>query len=486
MGGDGGGPETGDDDDDDGGSEIGGDGGTGTFNGGLGGNAPNGGAGGAAANITISTNGVVILNRYNDLGQGAIVSGGNGGDSLGAGGIGGKGSSGSGGAGGAGGHGGATTVGGNVTITLTSANIDSLNGSIAVSGGRAGSGSAGGTGGQGATGGKGGLGGAGGSSSNAGTMKVTTGGVITLKDLSAESQGAGSGGAGGAGGAGSSKGGDGGNGGAGGNGGNGGTIIVTGSGTPSTGMVIFNGASGGAVGSFGVAGTPGGIPGVKGAAGKDGTPGPIPKITFQQDDDTDSASVTSSRKKRLFAYSESKRSEYKSVALVENILLLDEKPIYVSNSFVAPVKDLRVGTSRANIRIAAGAVAFVADTGRDVSILALHESKSGDVTVEVDGKSFQLHSGEELVVSDADSSSIISANPLNKVPSRNQKQIHTSNNNVMVCEFSIGSALSSIKPLSKLAQSGSKTELASYRKILKNAALIQTLRANRGVFRQHS
>jgi hypothetical protein len=146
---------------------------------------------------------------------------------------------------------------------------------------------------------------------------------------------------------------------------------------------------------------------------------------------------------------------------------------------VSSKKELRAKAGSARVFVAKGAAAFVVNNGRDVCILSLHEGKLGDVSVLVDGQEISLRAGEQAVITNSASSDWSVVSPLPNIPIRSQREHCVGHARVLVAEYSIAAALSSLQSVRNLAKSNSDT----YTRILKNAAVLQTMSAKKGPYK---
>lgn len=470
---------------------VGGSGGNGGF-GGIGsvgrngGNGANGGNGGLAGNGGVATlksaTGNITTTGSNNL------IGGSGGHA----GIGGPGSSAVllvFGKGGNGGNAGIAMNGGNggtLTVSTTSGDIsfqsqafvDGGSAGLGGTGGSAGTGGPPGNGGNASNGGKDGNGGhvtfkttlaAGDFSDNAGTGKVSADGALGSLG--------GSGGMGGMANPISFSGGNGGNAGDGGNGGHGGTVLFQIKGTRTADLSGYTntfgaGAAQGTPGAFGI-GTPNGSTGATGDPGQPGSAGP--PITLEDGDDAYESEETKklSSSKRKIASS----AHIKPVAFVQSTLEFADRAVQASNVLMTPsYRDLRAKVGVSRVFVARGAAAFVVNNGRDICVLALHDSKFGDISVLVGDQEISLRAGEQVLITTTDEADWSKVMPLPAVTVRNERELSLlDGTHVLTSEYSISSAVSSLRAVRSLSQSENEFERGVFGKILKNAAVLQTL-----------
>lgn len=472
-----------------------------------GGTGNNGGAGGKISISTTDSSATVTLF------VGMEAKGGNGGQG-GVGGAGGNSTLPDGGTGGPGGSGGIGGAGGAITVSAIQ-QIDMNNTSlpIEVTGGNGGNGGSGGTGGgNSGAGGKGGIGGLGGNGKAGGI-----GGIINISASGAASvinggnaQGnsaagfTGNGGQGGTGGAApTGTGGKGGNGGNSVNGSNGGdTTVFAATFNKVTSKFNVAGALAGA-GGLGGNGGAGGTVGGKGAAGSGGTTtgkdGAL-NLSFADECDDDGQKggplikkkrrnladgTTVEFKDRIDANSDTDSDKLKPVAFVlgpdlsaEDLRMNQQASRTKTYLIHSDQKDMTASIASAKVLIAKGSIVIIARSeNNELSVLCLHERKSGDVELIAKGKRIRLHSSEQAVLSNESSKS---ANSMS-VAIRNQKQEALPENHILtLSQFSIPSAIFHYQIDQKLRKAGKEKELAA---ILKNAAVIQTAFQHKGPFK---
>jgi hypothetical protein len=462
---------------------AGGTGGVGTLIGGNGGGGiAKGATGGKGGGITFTatsgniTVGALLESLGGNGGAGFDGGAGGNGGTVNAGEAGGNGITG--GAGGIGGAAGTITISSTGQIDLTA---DVRIGGGLFGGGTGGAGGKGGNGGQGFAGGNPGTGGVGGLGGAAGTLTVKAGSGTTAATADIEAQG-GTGGAGGDGGAaGNITGGggiDGGTGGNGGNGGKGGKVVVTGTNflapQPTfTGGDFGSGGAGGSGSGTGGTGDPG-DPGVTGPSG------PTP-ITMEDSEDAEWNSSKRSKQRRIARAN----PHFKPVALIQPMLQFSDRAVSAANvMMVSESKDLRAKVGSARVFVAKGSAAFVVNNGRDIAILSLHEGKCGDVSVLVGEQEINLRAGEQVVVTGSTDAPWGDVSPLPQLSIRGSVEHKLANGNrVLVSEFSIPGAISSLRAIQDLSNSTKEFERAAFQRILKNAAVLQTLMIKKGPFR---
>jgi hypothetical protein len=241
--------------------------------------------------------------------------------------------------------------------------------------------------------------------------------------------------------------------------------------------------AGGFAGNGGLAGTApfaGGSGGTQGPDGQIGDPGGSILSTWKQGDEEDEAGDESEEEREA-----RKAGKYKAVAFIDHVLSFADRKVSAHNTLLAPKKDNFIAQAgAARIRVAKGAVAFVVNNGREVEVLSLHDNTSGDVKVLVDGQEIALRAGEQLVLTNSESTSLSDANLSNLAIRRTNKHLLGNGQVAFVSEFSIPAALQQLQAVSRLNKSNVAHDRATYAKILKNAAILQTVGAQKGSYRR--
>jgi hypothetical protein len=509
-----------------------GDGGDG-LSGGTGGNlvgTGNGGAGGSLKVTSISGN--VVLGAVNAAGGsgGAGVAGGNGGNAANNGGAGGKG--GNGGIYGAGGKGGSLSVTTGGTVGAT--------GNVVLNGGAGGSGilSPGGQGGMGfTTGGNGGTGSAGANGGAGGTMIVRSPAAITTLNIAAEGGGAGFGGGGGNGGnalAGGLAAGNGGQAGKGGNGGAGGVVDVRSSGsTVAVQDVTTDGGNGGTGGKGGNGGdgpgandgaganganggnggnggkvflipnngqamvntqptaNPGNLGGggaigtgnPNGQMGDDGNPGNAGIVDISADASQEDEWWNRKSKKQARSAARTESGGFKPVAFVQRVPAYNDASIPGCSMLAAPTSNKLFRAGNVRIRVAANAAAFIINDGGKVSVYALHDAASGDIGILAGTQEITLRAGEAAIVADAAATDFASVVAARSVAVRGVTRHAGDGLSVFTCEFSLLSAIVNLQSIRAMHHSINAHDRLTYERILRDAAALQVVTANRGLYK---
>jgi hypothetical protein len=146
------------------------------------------------------------------------------------------------------------------------------------------------------------------------------------------------------------------------------------------------------------------------------------------------------------------------------------------NLLLNPDVDICIGTHEANIYIKAGAMIFLMDSGKDLVLYDLYQSKANQVAVVTDKDKLALKPGQMLVLT-RESTNDFGALTIkcHSVGYRRAQQIqlHTDLVKGFAAEFSIISAIAKIEPLKRLTVSMDKKDTAVIEKLLKNGIMLR-------------
>lgn len=149
-------------------------------------------------------------------------------------------------------------------------------------------------------------------------------------------------------------------------------------------------------------------------------------------------------------------------------------------------KPVSVKSSMGRIYCKPGTLAFFIDTGNAVAVYDLHSEHRGDITIKTPGQMITTIPGDEVLATNLDGATTFEkSNPLNAISVRDPKLMHENNGiKVYTAEFSITSAVMSIKPLSQMSHSSDAYQRELIDKVLKNAIILNQLRASKGPYKR--
>ncbi len=164
-----------------------------------------------------------------------------------------------------------------------------------------------------------------------------------------------------------------------------------------------------------------------------------------------------------------------------NILTLDK-----GNLLVCAPKNLTIRTHEGDVKIGAGSIAYVMETGNDVAVFDLYDDGLGnDVSVSTGGHKFKLTPGTQLVLTRESEAAFDKINPGTRVASRNvEKHPLADGITAYQADFSILSALQELGELKDAVSSRDGVSKRLAGKMLKTAAAISMVTNYRGAYQQ--
>lgn len=136
---------------------------------------------------------------------------------------------------------------------------------------------------------------------------------------------------------------------------------------------------------------------------------------------------------------------------------------------------VQIETNFGQVRCDAGSAVMVLDNGRATTILDLHSDRSASVKIAIGGKVFTMAPGEQVVLT-REAGSFKEVAPALGVAYRTVKSRDLDNGIKLHCaEFSIVSALTSIRPIKQQCLSGESGHQKYMRRIFKNAVIMSQM-----------
>jgi hypothetical protein len=140
------------------------------------------------------------------------------------------------------------------------------------------------------------------------------------------------------------------------------------------------------------------------------------------------------------------------------------------------------GTQEGHVHIEKGSMAFVVETGNDVCVYNLHDTKDGGVRVLIGQQMVTVPPGRQLVLTRRDAE-FAQVNPGTKIGYRNPKPLKLDGDvKAFVADFSITGAVYTIPPLKAMLKSPKASERRAATAVLKNAIVMQDLTAAAGPY----
>lgn len=155
------------------------------------------------------------------------------------------------------------------------------------------------------------------------------------------------------------------------------------------------------------------------------------------------------------------------------------------NVLINPKDDMQVDTDKGSVKVAAGAMVLVMETGKDLAILNLHDLHRDDVQVVVDDKAVSLAPGQQMVLSKESTQDFDKVNPSQDIAVRNPKATNVSKDgSAFIADFSITSALGNVKVLKQMTQSTAPQDKKVAAQMMKMAAIATVMSRNTTPFQK--
>jgi hypothetical protein len=245
------------------------------------------------------------------------------------------------------------------------------------------------------------------------------------------------------------------------------------------------GGAGGAASTGGAAGT-GGSGGAGGNAGNAGAIGATGSLilsdAYEQEDQDQAPNERASRKRTQIASAKSS-SDFRPVAFSQPVLAICDADLSADNVLLnAQEQDISVKCGHAKILVKKGATAYLINDGRKLSILALDDKHIGDISISASGSLLNLKVGERVELESSAAVQYAAQNSA-RLALRNRSEIRLANGAAAtVSEFSIPYAVSQFAVLHNLKNSSDDSARGLYKRLLKNAIILQALGAKRGMY----
>jgi hypothetical protein len=142
----------------------------------------------------------------------------------------------------------------------------------------------------------------------------------------------------------------------------------------------------------------------------------------------------------------------------------------------APTQDITVQTHEGNVHIAAGSTAYVMETGNDVSVYNLHDTRKGGVQIVSNNKLIVVQPGTQVLLTRNPNAHFDHLNPGKDIGHRkaHNKDLGAGIT-AHISEFSIIGAFSSVPALREMIKSDNKAQQKLAHKMIKNAVILMAL-----------
>ena len=155
------------------------------------------------------------------------------------------------------------------------------------------------------------------------------------------------------------------------------------------------------------------------------------------------------------------------------------------NVLFAPFRDTVVATPNGEVRIAAKSVVLVASTSSELSVYDLSDARKGSVAVSANGHNITLAPGHHVTVSSRTKAEFAQINAIETVSHRNVASVVKNGFKAHTSEFSVVSAIDSVKAIKALVGSSNPQAKKVADNVVKTTAVLLQLGASGGEFQHY-
>lgn len=142
----------------------------------------------------------------------------------------------------------------------------------------------------------------------------------------------------------------------------------------------------------------------------------------------------------------------------------------------APTQDITVQTHEGNVHIAAGSTVYVMETGNDVAVYNLHDSRKGGVQIVSNNRLLTVQPGTQVLLTRNPNAHFDHLNPGKDIGHRKAHNRDLGGGiTAHISEFSIIGAFSSVPALRDMIKSDNKAQRHLAHKMIKNAVILMAL-----------
>jgi hypothetical protein len=176
--------------------------------------------------------------------------------------------------------------------------------------------------------------------------------------------------------------------------------------------------------------------------------------------------------------------------LTGQVIKLTQRPgtnywrLQQGNVLFTPKSDIIVGTQEGDVHIPAGSAVFIMETGNDVAVYDLHDSRTGSIKIVAGKRLLTLAPGRQVVLTRRLDDKFEEVNPGNRIGFRKHKDVVLGEGiKAHVSEFSIPSAVATVAPIKKLLASNRPQDRKLVNQMLTNAVILSEMTAAVGPYR---
>jgi hypothetical protein len=171
----------------------------------------------------------------------------------------------------------------------------------------------------------------------------------------------------------------------------------------------------------------------------------------------------------IFGGSISQSSRYASSELTEILSSKDGPVLFV------PTKDTTVETPFGIVKISGNSIALVSVSSAGLSVFDLDDQHKGSVSVESNGHNVVLSPGRHVLITPHHRAEFAQLNPIETIAHRGLSSSVKNGHRAHMSEFSVLSAIDSVKPLKALAASSHPNARKISGRMLKTTAILMQL-----------
>ncbi|PZM79026.1 MAG: hypothetical protein DKT66_21300 [Candidatus Melainabacteria bacterium] len=151
----------------------------------------------------------------------------------------------------------------------------------------------------------------------------------------------------------------------------------------------------------------------------------------------------------------------------------------------APLHDTQVQTPKGAVRVAANAIALISVSEAGLSVFDLDDQHKGSVSVESNGHNVVLSPGRHVMITPHHKAEFAQLNPIETIAHRALSSNVKNGHRAHMSEFSVLSAIDSVKPLKALACSSHPNARKIAGRMMKTTAILMQLGGSSGEQYQH-
>lgn len=163
----------------------------------------------------------------------------------------------------------------------------------------------------------------------------------------------------------------------------------------------------------------------------------------------------------------------------ENVKLSEGSVIF------APLRDTQVETSKGTVKVSANSIALISVSEAGLSVFDLDDQHKGSVTVEANGHNIVLSPGRHVMITPHHKHEFAQLNPIQTISHRGFSSTVKNGHRAHMSEFSVISALDTVKPLKMLAASRHPNARKIAGRMMKTTAILMQMSGSREQYQHY-